>query len=120
MSADDGPQCHPILTAQRVVRDECIELTIVLVGQILLALDVQGHIEIPHTLLQPLGSLLVSALPEEAVYIVFVHDSLEPRHQKTGNILGLWPHLPCQNLVDIDCFLKSFHTSFYAITAMQK
>ena len=82
-----------------MVADKGVESAIVLVGQILLADNFKCHIEIAHTLLEPLGASLMTTFPQVAVYLVLMYCLLQPRHKKTRDEFCFRPKFTFQYLV---------------------
>ena len=86
--SNEGTQRNAVLTAQRVVGNNGIELSVVLIGQILHALNRQFHLQIVHATLQPFRSLYVPRVPKKLIDLIFVGDLPKPTNGKT------W-HKPC-------------------------
>ena len=70
--ADDAAQGNAVDAAEGMVGDEGVELAVVLVGQVLKAFELQRHLQIVHTCLQPRCSLQLAAFPEEGVHLVLM------------------------------------------------
>ena len=101
VTTDDGAQRHAVLTTEGMVGHKGVEPAVVLVGQVLHSLYLEGHIEVLDTSLEPLHSLEMTVVIKELVDLVFVYQPLEPCHEKAGHQTGSLPHLACQNLVYI-------------------
>ena len=95
-----------------MVGDNSVEPAVILVGQILIALHVERHLQIADTLFKPFRTGLLTRLPEKGVHLVLMGDALEPRHQRARHPTDLPPHLAPQYLVNVDSFLCNlFHFS---------
>lgn len=105
MRSDDGAEAHAVLSTQRMIRHESIELAIILIRQILQAYDFYIHFQIAHTFCKPLRTGEVSAFPQELVHLVFVYDLFQPRHEESRNKFSFAPHLILQYLFYVYRFL---------------
>ena len=93
MTANDSPERYSVGTTKRMVRDKRIQSAIVFWRKILGTFNLQSHTQVTHTLLQPVGSLLVTALPEVAVHLILMDDALEPLYEEAWYESGLVAHL---------------------------
>ena len=108
MASDDGAQCHTVGATEGVVAHIGIQFTIVHRRQVLLSFDVQRHVEIAHTFLQPFYAHFVAAVPQISVHLVLVDDVLQPTTDKTRHIFGFGAHFPIEYLVDVNGFFRNF------------
>ena len=106
MLSDDGTQAHAVLSAQRMIRHEGIELAVVLIRQILQAHNLYIHLQIAHAFGEPLRTGKATTFPQELVDLVLVNDFLKPRNQETRHKLRLASHLALQYLFYIYRFLN--------------
>lgn len=93
MRSDDGAEAHAVLSAQRMIRHESIELAVILIRQILQAYDFYIHLQIAHAFCKPLRTGEVSAFPQELVHLVFVYDFFSQDTRNPGTNLALLPIL---------------------------
>ena len=106
MPTNNRPQCHTILTAERVIADESIKAAVLSIWQVLLTLNLQCHIQIPDTLFQPLHTYFVTILPKEGIHLILMNDTPQPIHQRARQELCLRSHLSFQNAINVDRFLR--------------
>ena len=115
--ADDGSEGHAVLTAQGMVADEGVQLSVVLVGEIIAPFDVDRHVEVSYAGLQPFRSREVAALPKESVHLVLVDDALEPPDGKGRHETSLLAHLTLEDFLYVYCFLYMLtHDKCYAFS----
>ena len=78
VSADNGAKGHTVFSAKGMIADKSIKASIIGIGHVFLALNLQRHIQIAHSLLQPFYARFVATLPKESVHFVLVGDALQP------------------------------------------
>ena len=65
----------------------------------------EGDVEILQSGIEPGHSLQVAGTVEELVYLILMHDVLEPSRGKARYVLGFAAHLRFQDVVNVDSFL---------------
>ena len=120
VSPDDGSEGHTVLAAEGMVAHEGIEAAVVGVGQVLLALYLERHVEISHALFEPFYAHFVAAVPEKGVHLILMGDALEPADEESGHELCLRSHLRFEYLFDINrLFCQACHSILFA-NSLQK
>ena len=78
MAADERSQGYAVGTAEGMIRDKRIELSVMRIGEVLPPLDVKRHVEVAHALLQPFHTLLLAVFPKEGVDLILMEDLPQP------------------------------------------
>ena len=113
MTPDDGTQSDPVLTSKRMIADKSIETPILRVGQILLTLNLECHIQISDALFKPFHTYLVTTFPKEGVHLILMDSALEPVDQELWYKLSLSTQFSFQDLVNVDgLFCYCCHSLF--------
>ena len=83
---------HTVDAPEGVVGDESVELSVVLRWQVLFSLNLEGDVEILQSGIEPGHSLQVAGTVEELVYLILMHDVLEPSRGKADSFLYFLTH----------------------------
>ena len=105
MAADNGTQRNTVFSAERVIAHKGVKLSVILVGQVLLAYNLERHVKITHAVLEPFYSGEMSAVPKIFVDFVLMYDMLKPFYQRRGHKLSLAAHFTPKNIADVNRFL---------------
>ena len=100
--SDDGAEGHTVLTAEGMVAHKGVEASVVGVGQVLLAFDLERRVEIAHAVFEPFYAHLVAAVPEIGIHLVLMGDALQPADEESGHEFCLRSHLRFKYLFDIN------------------
>ena len=118
LSSNDSSECHAILSAERVVRDEGVEPPVVLRRKVLTAYDVERGVKVAYAVHQPVCSAQMSAFPKVGVHLVLMRYALEPCHQRPWHELRLRTHFDLHNVFNVNCFLCDGCHFFFCIARL--
>ena len=104
--AENGSQCHAVLTAQRVVAHKSETSAVCVGGQIFKTFDFEFHIEKFHAVFEPGHSLFVAFALKKRVDFVLMNDTLEPIDDKAGHTALFAACLATHNGFDV--YLEDF------------
>ena len=105
-----------------VVAHKCETAAVGIVGQIFVTLNVEFVVKIVHHGIKPRHALHVAHALHKIVYVVLMHNMLEPRPYKTRHIACLAAGLALEHLVNVylkyfilihNCRLSSFALQMY-------
>ena len=103
MSSDDGSESHAVLSSKRMVGDEGVKASVVSGWQVLLAHNLDVHLQVAHARLKPFHPAEVTAFPYKLIDLILMDKALKPRHQKVRHVTSAAPHLVGKNAVYVDC-----------------
>ena len=109
---DDRTETDTVLTAERMVAHEGVELAVVLVGQVFLTLNRHLHVEVLHAFLEPFRTELMAMLPQEVIDFILMNDATKPRHEEGRHISCAPSQLAFKNLLHVYCLLKRLLDAF--------
>ncbi len=104
-----GSERHSVDASEGMVADEGVELAVVLVGQVLGAFNLERHVEILHTVFEPLHTDVVLVLPQERVHLFLVDYMPKPSGEHSRHVACLVAHLVLKYFVYVNRILCYFH-----------
>ena len=80
VSSDNGSESHAVLTTKRMVGDEGVKASVVSGWQVLLAHNLDVHLQVAHARLKPFHPAEVTAFPYKLIDLILMDKAFKPRH----------------------------------------